>query len=207
MTDEAHDWQVRVPTTVVEDQRLGHATFRVYCCLKSFANREGACWPSIRTIGKRLGMARSTVLEHLAALVSYGWIRSEAVSRCDRGRAANHYRFLSPSDQPTGLFGAFDGPCRSSTGTPVGPADTEDHQNITIEPSPPAAREGGRWNDLSEYQPTKTLCAGSRRRTAWTRLTWSSLRIGRTSTGPRARSRRIWPPPIAAGFVRRIVSR
>src|ERR1700736_1935003 len=107
MADEAGERTahryVRVPAIVIEDhRRLGHATLRVYCCLRSFANAEGVCWPSVSTIGKRLGMARSTVSEHLAILARRGHLRSEATSRRDKGRAVNLYRFSSPLDHPTG---------------------------------------------------------------------------------------------------------
>jgi DNA-binding transcriptional ArsR family regulator len=173
MADEAGERStnrhVRVLATVIEDRRLGHATFRVYCCLKSFANAEGVCWPSVSTIGKRLGMARSTVSEHLAILARCGHLRSEATSRRDKGRAVNLYRFSSLSDQPTGgmsdqptaQFGSSDRACRISTGTPVGTADTElDHQNITIELSPSTAREGGSVDDYWPGEEIANWAAG-----------------------------------------------
>jgi DNA-binding transcriptional ArsR family regulator len=155
---------------VIEDRRLGHAAFRVYCCLRGFVNAQGVCWPRVSTIGKRLGMARPTVSEHLATLERCGHLRSEATFRNDKGRRENRYYLSSLSDQPTGgipdqpaaPFGPADGARRVSAGTPVGLADTElDHKNITIELSPPIARDG-HWFDLDEYQPSQQIIAWAR---------------------------------------------
>jgi DNA-binding transcriptional ArsR family regulator len=175
MADEARERaahrHVRVLPTVIEDRRLGHATFRVYCCLKSFANAEGVCWPSVSTIGTRLGMARSTVSEHLAILARCGHLRSEPTSRRDKGRSVNLYRFAPMSDRPTGgmsdqptaQFGSSDIPCRNSTAPPVGTADIElDHQNITIQLSPPAARARGSLDDYFPGEEISAWAAGHR---------------------------------------------
>jgi Helix-turn-helix domain len=193
MADEAGertaDRYVRVRAIVIEDhRRLGHATFRVYWCLRSFANAEGVCWPSVSTIGKRLGMARSTISEHLATLVRCCYLRSEATSRGDKGRAANRYYFAplpaqqtrgmsdqqtrGMSDQPTTApFGSSDGLCRISTDTPVGTADTElDHKNITIELSPSTAREGGSVDGIIPWEHIEDLLRRPRSASMWSGL-------------------------------------
>lgn len=129
MADEARDWQVRVPTSGIEDRQLGRAAFRVFCCLKSFANAEGVCWPRVSTIGKRLGMERSTVSEHLATLERCGYsgrkpspdptgdelqivIAPSPVGNSDRGH-------VGPADSPVRIIRRplserHWGPCRTS---------------------------------------------------------------------------------------------
>jgi len=118
----------RVSAAAIEDRRIGHATFRTLCCLLSFADKVGVCWPSGATLARCLGMDRSTVSGHLKALVALGYIAIEPVYHSDGGRRANRYRIrlseggrLSP--RLVGAVGNSDGGVSDQPNTPVGPAE------------------------------------------------------------------------------------
>jgi len=123
------DRYARVQANAIEDRRIGHAAFRVYCCLASFADKDGMCWPSTRKIASHLGMARSTVFEHLQALATLGYLTIDGSSREDGGRAANRYRIAArPANGEAPDFAL----------TPVGPADTP----LSDQPTTPAGWPG-----------------------------------------------------------------
>jgi hypothetical protein len=74
-------WHAPVPVGAINDRRLGHAIFRVFCSLLGFADQEGYCNPSAATIGKALVIARPTVSEHIDKLICGQLIASPAKIR------------------------------------------------------------------------------------------------------------------------------
>ncbi len=83
-----------VPAQAVEDRRIGNAAFRVLACLGTYADKAGWCWPSAKTIGARLDLSRTTVIEHIKALAKLGYLEVHQNQRQDGGAAPNAYRLL-----------------------------------------------------------------------------------------------------------------
>ena len=64
--------------SIYNDQELSHRAKAVYIYLKDHANKEGICWPGIKTIAAGVSISRSTVKRALDDLVKQGWWRSPA---------------------------------------------------------------------------------------------------------------------------------
>jgi hypothetical protein len=77
---------------MVFDKDVSDAEFRTYCALGIYADHEGNCWPAEETIAKRLGRARSTVAEHIAALRKKKRLRSVRRKSPDGRYFNNLYR-------------------------------------------------------------------------------------------------------------------
>src|SRR5262245_8058174 len=77
----------------------GSHSLAVYCALAKRANRDGECWPSIRTLCADTSRCPRGVKEALAYLRQMGAIASE---RCN-GRRSSTYRLLygEPVPVPT----------------------------------------------------------------------------------------------------------
>lgn len=66
-----------LPARAVYDENLGHAEMRVLAALGTYADVNGSCWPSIRTLAKRLGHKnRRTTQRHIRKLQELGYITS-----------------------------------------------------------------------------------------------------------------------------------
>ena len=63
----------------------------VYMYLKSRCDKEGKCFPSVRTIAKDLDLSVSTVKRALRELESHGYIKKVARIRENRGNTSNMY--------------------------------------------------------------------------------------------------------------------
>ena len=94
MTDHRSGRFAIVPALAVEDRRIGNAAFRVLACLGTYADKNGWCWPSAKTIGTRLDLSRTTVIEHIKALAKLGYLEIHQNWRQDGGYARNAYRLL-----------------------------------------------------------------------------------------------------------------
>lgn len=70
---------------------LPHRAVSVYMYLKSRANKEGYCWPAIRTMGRELSLSRSTVQRALRELERTGWITKEPRRRQNGSSTSNGY--------------------------------------------------------------------------------------------------------------------
>lgn len=64
----------------------------VYMYLKDRANKEGQCWPAIQTIGRDLGLSRSTVKRALKELEQGKLLTKQGRKREDHGDTSNLYR-------------------------------------------------------------------------------------------------------------------
>ncbi len=119
-----------VPARAVEDQRLGNAALRVLCCLGTYADKDGWCRPSMRTMSERVGLTRPTIIEHIQQLGRLGYVETKRRERPDGGCAANEYRLLFDRGLfavQTRLQGAADQPALPLSDhptPPVGPSDT-----------------------------------------------------------------------------------
>ena len=73
---------------------LPHRAVTVYMYLKDRTNKEGICWPAIRTMAKDLHLSRSTVQRALRELDSTGWIAKELRFRENGSSTSNCYRLV-----------------------------------------------------------------------------------------------------------------
>lgn len=63
----------------------------VYMYLKDRANKEGQCWPAIQTIGRDLGLSRSTVKRAIRELEQGKLLIRQSRKRKDHGDTSNLY--------------------------------------------------------------------------------------------------------------------
>lgn len=73
---------------------LPHRAVTVYMYLKDRADKEGECWPSIRTIAADLRLSRSTVSRALADLCAAGVLRKEPRWRENGSKTSNRLVLL-----------------------------------------------------------------------------------------------------------------
>jgi DNA-binding Lrp family transcriptional regulator len=74
------------PHDLVADPRLTPTDVRVASALMFWARSKAECWPSDRTIGKRVGRSPGTVQRSLRRLEAAGWIRREKTGANRTGR-------------------------------------------------------------------------------------------------------------------------
>ena len=73
---------------------LPHRARAVYMYLKDRSNKDGICWPSIKTIARELKLSRATVGRALDDLGTAGiWAMGERW-RENGGRTSNFYKIL-----------------------------------------------------------------------------------------------------------------
>lgn len=70
---------------------LPHRAVAVYMYLKTRANKEGYCWPGIRTMARELSLSRSTIQRALRDLEQRGWIKGESRYRENGSCTSNGY--------------------------------------------------------------------------------------------------------------------
>ena len=70
---------------------LPHRAVSVYMYLRDRANAQGSCWPSICTIGRELGLSRSTVKRALHDLTESGHLRKEPRYRENGSKSSSLY--------------------------------------------------------------------------------------------------------------------
>lgn len=64
----------------------------VYMYLKDRANKDGQCWPAIQTIGRDLGLSRSTVKRALKELERGSFLVKQSRKRENKGDTSNLYQ-------------------------------------------------------------------------------------------------------------------
>ena len=63
--------------SIYQDTELSPRAKAVYIYLKDHANKEGTCWPGIKTIATGVSLSRSTVKRALDDLVKAGLVVKE----------------------------------------------------------------------------------------------------------------------------------
>ncbi len=63
----------------------------LYMYLKDRANKNGECWPAIKTIAKDTSMSVSTVKRAMADLIKAGFLKKESSFRDNGGQTSNRY--------------------------------------------------------------------------------------------------------------------
>ncbi len=71
---------------------LPHRAVAVYMYLESRADRDGFCWPGVKTIARELNLSRSTVQRALRDLQKSGWIKAEPRYRENGSSTSNRYQ-------------------------------------------------------------------------------------------------------------------
>lgn len=80
--------------SIYQDQELGHRAKAVYIYLKDHANKEGTCWPGIKTIAAGVSLSRSTVKRALDDLVQAGLVVKSSRWRENGSLSSNLYHVL-----------------------------------------------------------------------------------------------------------------
>ena len=70
---------------------LPHRAVTVYMYLKDRSDRQGKCWPGIKTIASDLELSRSTVKRALNELVASGYLIKEKRYRPNGSSTSNLY--------------------------------------------------------------------------------------------------------------------
>ena len=78
--------------SIYNDQELSHRTKAVYIYLKDHANKEGICWPGIKTIAAGVSISRSTVKRALDDLVKAGLVEKSSRWRGNGSLSSNLYQ-------------------------------------------------------------------------------------------------------------------
>ncbi|KAF5076309.1 Helix-turn-helix domain protein [anaerobic digester metagenome] len=63
----------------------------VYMYLKDRSNKDGECWPAVKTIAKDTSMSISTVKRAIADLIRYGLLAKEYRYRENGSHTSNRY--------------------------------------------------------------------------------------------------------------------
>ncbi|EEK53310.1 helix-turn-helix domain-containing protein [Bacillus cereus] len=81
-----------IDNEIVDDARLSHKEMAVYMVLCRHLNQEtGSCFPSLPTIGKKVGMSKNTVIKALNNLIEIGYVTKEKRSSKEQGDMSNVY--------------------------------------------------------------------------------------------------------------------
>ena len=78
--------------SVYNDEELSHRAKVVYIYLKDHANKEGTCWPGIKTIAAGVSLSRSTVKRALDDLVKAGLVEKSSRWRENGSLSSNLYQ-------------------------------------------------------------------------------------------------------------------
>jgi hypothetical protein len=74
--------------------KIGKAGLTLYCALLTFADDEGACWPSIPSLMRRAHLGKAAILDATRRLTHAGLLRVEPRLRPDGGATSNWYLLL-----------------------------------------------------------------------------------------------------------------
>ena len=78
--------------SIYHDQELNYRAKAVYIYLKDHANKEGTCWPGIKTIAAGVSLSRSTVKRALDDLLKAGLLEKSHRWRENGSLSSNLYR-------------------------------------------------------------------------------------------------------------------
>ncbi len=77
---------------IYQSAELSHRAKVVYIYLKDHSNKEGTCWPGIKTIAAGVSLSRSTVKRALDDLVKAGLVEKSSRRRENGGVTSNLYQ-------------------------------------------------------------------------------------------------------------------
>lgn len=76
---------------IYADKELPHRARVVYMYLRDRSDKEGKCWPGIKTIAADLKLSRSTVKRAIADLEKLGYVKKEHRHRENGSYTSNLY--------------------------------------------------------------------------------------------------------------------
>ncbi len=97
-------------SSIYADDRLPHRAKAVYMYLKDRSDREGRCWPGVKTIAKDLRLSTSTVKRAVADLVDHGYLEKENRYRENGGQSSNLYTLKQAQPPAKGSLRPFTEP-------------------------------------------------------------------------------------------------
>ncbi len=83
-----------IPARAIDDRQLKRAALHVLTALGIYADKNGCCYPSLQTIGKRLGVSHQAVIKQIKELERLCYIKVTREKRSDGGNAVNKYKIL-----------------------------------------------------------------------------------------------------------------
>lgn len=84
----------------VEDKRISNAQFRTLAALGMFGDKNGWCFPKLRTLAEILGKSRQAVNHDIQALAELGYVEVYHQFRDDGSQQHNKYRLIFDNDTP-----------------------------------------------------------------------------------------------------------
>src|ERR687883_405590 len=94
----------RITNEIIEEYtpRIGLAGLGVLVIIRSYLNHKtGRCDPSYKTIAKKAGVDRSTIIRYVKKLKAFNLIDPELRFKEDGSYASNQYHFSATAEQPT----------------------------------------------------------------------------------------------------------
>src|SRR5262249_11967518 len=88
----------RLPAAAVFDRNVTNGNLRVLAALGKYANKDGMCYPSVRTIAQALGVTRQAVQNHMRRLKIAGYLEVQRQRRTTGGFGPNLYRLKYPAE-------------------------------------------------------------------------------------------------------------
>jgi len=116
-----------IPLPVAAAHNLSPGAKLTYGILCRFAGKDGACYPTSRTIAQHLGVSERHVKRYLAELVNRGYIERE---RGDRRGPNNYYFLWRPEFAGFELEGTNPSP---HEGTDLSPKENHIRENIDLD--------------------------------------------------------------------------
>ncbi len=80
--------------SVLLDSELPSRAVTVYLVLNEYANKEGYCFPSLKTIAQGSGLSKSTVKRAISDLTDAGFIKKEQRFRVNGALSSCQYHLL-----------------------------------------------------------------------------------------------------------------
>ena len=87
-----------IQSRAVSDDRISNAQFRTLSALGIYGDKNGWCFPKLKTLGDMLGKSKQAVSMDIKALVELGYIEIKKQYREDGSQQNNLYRILFDSD-------------------------------------------------------------------------------------------------------------
>ena len=91
-----------IQSRAVSDDRITNAQFRTLSALGIYGDKNGWCFPKLKTLGDMLGKSKQAVSMDIKALVELGYIEVKKQYRDDGSQQNNLYRILFDGDDDRG---------------------------------------------------------------------------------------------------------
>lgn len=76
------------------DERISHSQLRTLAALGMYGDKEGWCFPKLRTLGELLHKSRQAVSRDIQSLMALGYVEIYSQNREDGSRSSNKYRLI-----------------------------------------------------------------------------------------------------------------